>query len=175
METWGSTFPIAEPDALKEIEQRASQINWQSALSKPPAHWGARKSSAKLPRALKSVVRRLVPSYTLERDIVDKDGNIIYPAGFAYKPLEFMPVMPFRIIVIGDDDDDVAWFEKNGRPTDVVLVSGGDPVLVGKRVGQRAYLVGRREIDRLGLRVIPSVVAQEGEQLVINEYALPGS
>jgi conjugal transfer pilus assembly protein TraW len=86
----GAVYPIAEKDALSEIEQRAKNFDWTKIFNKE-------KNTAKLkayrpsdmevlPSALEDSIRTVDMTYTTEFDVPDGRGNILYPKGYVFNP-----------------------------------------------------------------------------------------
>lgn len=104
----GRTYPIAEQDMLSEIKQRAKQINvaaLQKKFKKQLSGYEP-KGAAYLPPADKSESYLVDMTYTLTFNIprVNRQGKVIgilYPKGFKFNPLAYMPlgkIIPTLII-----------------------------------------------------------------------------
>lgn len=127
--TIGRTWPIAEPDALAEIEAKAATL--PADMSKafgPRQNWSALKA-AELPAATSNRVRSVVPFYTLEFDITLPDGKTLYPKGFTFNPLTYVN-LPQRLVVVHPGE--LGWALRTARPTDFILLAAaagrnGDP------------------------------------------------
>ena len=101
--TVGQTYPIAERDALEEIESRTKEVDWSKALENMT--WSA-KNGHLVRRAAVDRTRHYAPWYTIEFDVRDQFGQVIYPKGFQFNVLEHI-TLPYRVVVI--DPSDVAW------------------------------------------------------------------
>lgn len=164
--TIGRTWPIAEPDALAEIEAKVATL--PKDMSKrfgPRSGWSALKA-ASLDVAPADRVRTVVPFYSLEFDIKLPDGRTLYPKGFTFNPLRFV-TMPQRLVIVHPRD--LGWALKAARTSDFVLVTAGDAIDLGERTGRAIYILEERVKQRLGLTVAPVIVAQEGQKLVLTE------
>ncbi|WP_145915439.1 hypothetical protein [Geobacter anodireducens] len=77
----GRTYPISERDALEEVEERAKSVNWQKHLKsiKPENYRPANLPT--LPRAQRSRKFLVDMTYTLENDIVNDKGELLYRRG----------------------------------------------------------------------------------------------
>ncbi len=170
----GRTWPIAEPDALTEIEARTQTLppNMASRFG-PRAGWSAMKS-ASLGVAAASRVRSVIPFYTLEFDVTLPDGKLLYPKGFTFNPLTYVS-LPQRLVVVRPED--LGWALKTAAPTDWILLAAGtrasaDPIALGQKVGHPLFILEERVKDRLGLEVAPVIVAQVGQKLQLTEVKL---
>lgn len=102
---WASTYPIAEKDILDEIEAKKPQAykEFKKQLTASQEHIKAIHGE-ELPASNKSYSYWVEQSYTLEQDMprVDSQGRVVgvlYPKGFKFNPLAYMPVMPTDMIV----------------------------------------------------------------------------
>lgn len=170
--TIGRTWPIAEPDALAEIEAKAAtQPRDMSKAFGDRAKWSALKG-ASLAVAAADRVRNVVPFYTLEFDIKLPDGKTLYPKGYAFNPLTYVH-LPQRLVVVHPRD--LNWALRTARASDFILLTAlagetGDPIALTEKTGRAIYILEERVKSRLGLTVAPVVVAQSGTKLVLTEY-----
>lgn len=164
--TIGRTWPIAEPDAMAEIEAKVATLpRDMSKRFGPRSGWSALKA-ASLGVAAADRVRAVVPFYTLEFDIKLPDGRMVYPKGYTFNPLRFV-TMPQRLVIVHPRD--LGWALKAARASDFVLVTAGDAIDLSERTGRAIYILEERVKQRLGLTVAPVIVAQAGQRLVLTE------
>lgn len=169
--TIGRTWPIAEPDALAEIEAKAATL--PPDLSKafgPRENWTAMKA-ASLGIAAADRVRSVIPFYTLDFDITLPDGKTLYPKGFTFNPLTYVN-LPQRLVVVHPRD--LSWALRTARPSDFILLSAlggqnGDAIALSEKTGRAIYILEERVKQRLGLTVAPVIVAQSGTRLLLTE------
>lgn len=170
--TIGRTWPIAEPDALAEIEAKVATL--PSDMSKafgPREKWSALKA-ASLGVAGADRARSVVPFYTLDFDITLPDGKVLYPKGFAFNPLTYVK-LPQRLVVVHPRD--LGWALRNARASDFILLSAlggqnGDAIDLSEKTGRAIYILEERVKQRLGLTVAPVIVEQLGTRLILTEY-----
>ncbi len=170
--TIGRTWPIAEPDALAEIEAKAATL--PPDLSKafgPRENWTAMKA-APLGVAAADRVRSVIPFYTLDFDITLPDGKTLYPKGFTFNPLTYVN-LPQRLVVVHPRD--LGWALRTARPSDFILLSAlagqnGDAIDLSEKTGRAIYILEERVKARLGLTVAPVIVAQSGTRLLLTEF-----
>lgn len=170
--TIGRIWPIAEPDALAEIEAKVATL--PRDMSKnfgPRSGWTALKAAA-LPPAPVDRVRKVVPFYTLDFDIKLPDGRMVYPKGFTFNPLTYVK-LPQRLVVVHPRD--LGWALRVAAPSDFILLTAlgsdsGDAIALGERSGRAIYILEERVKQRLGLSAAPVIVAQSGTQLVLTEF-----
>lgn len=171
--TIGRTWPIAELDALSEIEGQAARVPDMTTAFGPRERWSAMKA-ASLGIARADRIRTVVPFYTLEQDIRLPEGKLLYAKGFSFNPLAYVS-LPQRLIVVHPRELD--WALRTARPADFILLAAGDPgdadaITLGERHGRAMFLLEERVKARLGLTVAPVIVAQEGQKLVLTEVGV---
>ena len=172
--TIGRTWPIAEPDALAEIEARASRLPPDMREKYGPrSAWSAMKA-AHLAPATRSQTRSVVPFYTLDTEIRLPGGELLYPKGYSFNPLAYV-TLPQRLVVVFPRD--LAWALKTARLTDFILLAAGtarddDAITLSERTGRQIFILEPRIKERLGLTVAPVVVAQIGQRLELAEVRL---
>lgn len=173
--TIGRTWPIAEPDALAEIEAKAAALPKDLGPKfGPRSRWSAMKS-ASLGPATVGRVRSMVPFYTLDMDVTLPDGRVLYPKGFTFNPLTYVS-LPQRLVIVHGPE--LGWALKTAAPTDWILLAadaGGsaDPIALGEKVGRPLFILEQRVKDRLGLTVAPVIVRQVGQKLELTEVRIP--
>lgn len=164
--TIGRTWPIAEPDALAEIEGKVATLPPNMAAKfGPRSSWSAMRAATLAPATMDRV-RTVVPFYTLPFDITLPDGKTLYPKGFSFNPLTFVS-LPQRLVVVHPRD--LAWALRTARPSDFILLTAGDAIELSEKTGRAIYILEERVKERLGLTVAPVIVAQAGQRLVLTE------
>lgn len=170
--TIGRTWPVAEPDALAEIEAKVATLpKDMSANFGPRNRWSALKAAALAP-APTDRTRTVVPFYTLDFDLKLPDGRVLYPKGFTFNPLTYVK-LPQRILVVHPRD--LAWALHIARPSDFILLAAlgadnGDPITLSEKTGRAIYILQDQVKERLGLTAAPVIVTQVGASLVLNEF-----
>ncbi|WP_150291066.1 conjugal transfer protein TraW [Sphingobium estronivorans] len=170
--TIGRTWPIAEPDALAEIEAKVATL--PSDMSKafgPREKWSALKA-APLGVAGADRVRSVIPFYTLDFDITLPGGKTLYPKGFTFNPLTYVK-LPQRLVVVHPRD--LGWALRNARASDFILLSAlgtqnGDAIDLSEKTGRPIFILEERVKQRLGLTLAPVIVEQSGTRLILTEY-----
>lgn len=172
--TIGRTWPIAEPDALSEIEARVAQQPPNIAEQFGPREGWSAMQSAVLAVARVDRKRTVIPFHTLDFEIRLPDGKLLYPKGYTFNPLAYAS-LPQRLVVVHPRD--LGWALAKARPVDWILLAGGekasaDPVALGEKVGRTLFILEERVKDRLGLTVAPVIVEQVGHKLELSEFAV---
>lgn len=160
----GKTYPIAEPDALQEIQQRSSQVDTRKVM----ADFDISKAIKPypLPHSRTTRVRYHIPWYTSDIDVPDKDGNIIYPKGYRFNPLEYVHY-PRRIIVATAGQFDA--MKADLRPSDMLIMTEGDYTKANDSLPQAVFVLDELVRSRLDIQVVPSVIEQHGKTFKVLE------
>jgi len=175
--TVGKVYPITERSAVEEIKERASRIDWKKHLGriKPENYRPANR--VYLPRAARHAVRFVDMSYTLDMDIPDGKGGVLYPQGYTFNPLDYVSYPRTIVIINAEDKGQVKWFLKSdyARRVDVVLmITDGAFLDMGKKVHRPVYYADSRIVDKFKVKVLPSVVKQSGRAMEVTEYVVKG-
>jgi len=166
----GRVWPIAEPDALAEIEAATAKLPPMAPKFGPRSRWTALQS-ASLGTTTRPAERSVVPFYTLPDDLKLPDGRTLYPKGFTFNPLAFVRLTQ-RLVIVHPLQID--WALAQARPEDWIIVAGGDgrfvdPLILGQQAGRPVFILEAAVKDRLGLTVAPVIVTQIGQKLVLDE------
>lgn len=165
----GNTYSIGESDMLQDVKEVARTTDWNKELSKNVDTWSAFKG-VPLPEATEDKVRLFIPWYTTEMNVTDpKTGKVLYPKGFTFNPLIYV-YMPFRVLVVSPGQED--WLMDNMRDTDQVVFTTGNVARksVDLKISDRPlYLLNPPVVERMKLRVTPSIVEQVKAQYRITE------
>ncbi|MFV9690113.1 MAG: hypothetical protein ACNY01_04010 [Desulfobacteria bacterium] len=172
--TFGNTYLIAEKDAIEEMKQKAAQTDWSKHLDKEKQ---AKAIKNFRPQGLRSLPRVTDPetfqvdmTYSLEFDITDQRGVIIYPKGFTFNPLDYMDYPRTLVFIDGSDKDQVQWLKSSEYVgTAMILVTDGVFWDVRNELNRHVYYATNQIIDRLGVRAVPSIAYQSGRYMEIKE------
>ena len=172
----GKVYPIAERDALEEIEERARQVDWPSLLAgKRPENFRP-PNLVRLPRVNRGRSFLVDMTYTLDFDIPDGKGGILYPKGYRFNPLDYIPFNQTLVIIDGDDSEQVEWLQGSPlahRPDTLILLTGGNFAGVGEGLGRAVFYAMRPVIERFQLKAVPSVIRPNGQFMEVEEIEVP--
>ena len=129
-----------------------------------------------LPRATADRTFLVDMTYTLDRDLVDADGKIIYPRGYTFNPLDYTGLSGGLVIIDGDDPAQVKWFMtspylENHRAR--LLLSNGHAAELITRLQRPVFYLTDDIGRRLRLAAVPSVVIQQGDRMQVREIYVP--
>ena len=183
--TLGPTYGIAEPHLLELIAQRLRDKQRRGELQRLMQEAQARGvESVKSPapvaglRTTRTARSYYVdPSFTLERNIVDAEGRLLFPAGTRKNPLEVVS-MSKRLLFFDARDrrqvaqarELIARYDGKVKP----ILTAGSYLELMKTWQMPVYFDQQGTLTRrLGIGQVPALVSQEGLKLRIDEMALP--
>src|SRR5690606_30582915 len=95
----GATYPVIERDLVEVIQERLRQKmeageldDLHQGMVEGAKDYVRRPPGVVLPRAHKYRALEISPQYTLDQDIVDAEGKILFKAGTQVNPLEIKPL-----------------------------------------------------------------------------------
>ena len=173
LEPVGRTSPIIEQDITKELQQKATSIDIDSLLNTHNRYQPANLHL--LPRTASDRVFTVDLTHTLERDIKDNQGNLLYPQGFTFNPLQYARLSGGLVVIDGSDTEQVEWFKgspyfQNHRA--ILLLSGGYANELKQALQRPVYYLTHDIAARLQLTAAPSVVVEQNNKLTIREVRL---
>lgn len=174
----GRTYTIAERDALDELEERAKAVDWQKHLKaiKPGNYRPANLTV--LPRARKSNTFLVDMTYTLENDIYNDKGELLYPRGFTFNPLDFVQYNKTLVVINGEDPDQVRWFLASplrNRFDVSLFITQGASLEIAKKIKRPVYYATSPLVARFQLKALPSIVKAKGKNMEVEEVAVQRS
>lgn len=180
LDTIGATYPIAEKDALLDIEEAARRVDWGNVFDRKAWEKKVKEfrpgDAASLPHAKKDRARLIDMTYTLEFDIPDDKGNIIYPKGYAFNPLEFMTApLPTLIIIDGSSREQTEWYKRSPYFKEryaMLLITDGSWFELSRELKHPVYYLPVQVKERLRVEAVPSVVSRRGKFMEVREYEI---
>ena len=173
LEPVGPTSAVIENDLVDELRQRAVSIDVEQ-LRSAQAHYQPANLHA-LPRATKDTTTRVDLTHTLEQDLVDSQGTILYPAGFTFNPLRYVSLTGALVVIDGSDPEQVGWFKDSPYGANrraLLLLSGGLAARLRDELRRPVAYLTDDLARRLQLRAVPAVVVERDNQLEIREVSL---
>ena len=179
---FGAVYDIAEKDALKEIEEKAKEVDVNRIINRGEL---ARKvknytpgdlKDVNLPPARKDRTFLVDMTYTLDRDIADEKGNVIYPKGYTFNPLDYVTYPRVIVILDGKSQTQVAWFKRSEYSKDLktkVLITDGSYEELTNTLKRPVFYDSRAIVEIFQLKATPSVLKQEGNIMEVREIYVP--
>ena len=183
--TLGPTYEISEPHLLNFIEQRLrdkertgelqrlieqAQTRGTEAVTRPQPIAGLRPTET-------ARTFYFDPSFTLDRNIVDAQGRLLFAAGTRKNPLDVVTLSMHLLFFDARDRRQVARarelmarYDGKVKP----ILTGGSYLDLMKAWRIPVYYDQQGMLTRrFGIRQVPAIVSQEGARLRIDEVMLP--
>ncbi len=181
--TFGAVYDIVEKDALKEVEEKAKSVDFSKAVDRNAL---VKKAKTFTPEDVKEM-KAISPArkdrtflvdmtYTLERDIKDDKGNIVYPAGYTFNPLTYVSYPRTLVILNGKRPEDVRWFKESSYAKDAqvtLLLTDGPYSELSRSLKRPVFYASAKLIEVFRIQAVPSVVRQSGTYMEVTEVRIP--
>lgn len=184
----GPVYPIDEPHLLDFIRQRLQEKERSGELKKLEEQARARgadavarpKPVAGIKPAETSRTFYFDPTFTLDRNVLDDKGSLLFAAGTRKNPLEVVALSKYLLFFDARDKRQVtrareliAFYRGRKVPVKPILV-GGSYLDLMKSWRMPVYYDQQGLLtNRLGITQVPAIVSQEGLRLRIDELVLP--
>ncbi len=170
---WGATYQIVERDAYEELMYAVKSVDWQREINKVRSNiTKVFKVDLSLPQAKESMIRYHLYEYTLSFDIPDGKGNILYPKGYKFYPLQYIS-FPYTVVVFdASRREEVEWFKQSeyfGDPNVWLVITKGDLYALMEELKIPLYAANERLIEVFNIKVTPSIITQWGVYFKIKE------
>ena len=169
----GQTYPVVEPDVVAELKEEAAKKNRlgdNEFLERMKTYQP--EDIHHLPRATRDRTFLVDMTYTLDRDLLDGDGMVIYPKGFTFNPLDYVSFSGGMLVIDGNDPVQVKWFTKtpyvNNHRVRLLLSDGYAYELI-RQLNRSVFYLTDEIAERLQLAVVPSLVIQKDDKLEVRE------
>lgn len=183
--TLGPTYDIAEPHLLQMIEQRLREKERSGELARIEQEARQRGTdTVRHPPALANVRTTQVartffydPTYTLDRNILGAQGELLFAAGTRANPLDVISLSRHLLFFDARDARQVrrarelmAHYQGRVKP----ILTGGSYLDLMKAWRIPVYYDQQALLTRrLGITQVPALVSQDGRRLRIDEMELP--
>ena len=179
--TIGPTYAITEPNLLAFIEQRLREKERSGELARLDAQARARGTEAVMQPKPVAGLRTTEaarsyyfdPSYTLDRNILDAQGHLLFAAGLRKNPLEVVSLSKHLLFFDARDRRQVvrareliASYQGKVKP----ILTAGSYLDLMKSWRMPVYYDQQGVlVRRFGITQVPALVSQEGMRLRIDE------
>ena len=171
----GATYPVVEKDALAELESMSQGVTIQDFIDKDEALKkikGFRPATRSLPRATEEREFLVDMTYSLEFDIPDQYGNILYPKGYRFNPLGYYTVRKIYVVLDGEDQAQLDWYKRSpymNNASAMLMITRGSYGDLSDTLKRPVFYALESVTERFQLAHTPSIVWQEGEYMRVKE------
>jgi len=180
----GQTYEIAEPDMLEGFYSKLREAEANGKMAEVEEQMKARfiahanrPKGVALPRTQTHRVHYFDPTIVLSQDIVDHEGNVLWPSGTTVNPLDYVSMTQQWLFFDADDPEQAAWahdylkrYPNQVRP---ILTQGAVLELTEAWQIRLYFDQHGKYVEKFGIRTVPSLISQEGKKLRIDEI-VPG-
>lgn len=175
--TVGETYPVVEPDLIaelrKEVLRQDQAKNRAQFLDEIRMYQPS--NLQKLPHTTADRTFAVNMDYSIKQDIIDGDGNIIYPKGFTFNPLDYLSFPGGMVVIDGTDPLQIKWFQNTPYAANhqaKLLLSDGYASHLTRQLKRSVFYLTADIAERLQLTAVPSVVVQEDRELRVHEIKI---
>lgn len=179
----GETYEFAEKDMIEEIQ---NQIKNNKPQIESKLEEFKNSTKEKINNYKPSDLKNLTPAtkyityypdmtYTNPDNIYDNKGDIIYPKGFKFNPLDYQTINYQIIVVNGQLDNEIEWIIKNnyiGNTKYMILLSDGDYKRIEEKLHQPIFYAVPKITEKFKLEHTPSIITQIGNKIEVKEICL---
>ena len=173
LEPVGPTSAVVETDLAEALRQRAVSVDVERLRSAQARYQPANLQA--LPRATKDATTMVDLTHTLEQDLIDTQGTILYPRGLTFNPLQYVSLSGALVVIDGSDPEQVAWFKGSPYGSNrraLLLLSGGLAAPLRDELRRPVAYLTEDIARRLQLRAVPSVVMEQDQHLTVREVRI---
>lgn len=179
--TIGPIYPIAEKSLLEVIMSRLRAKEASGELKRLEQEARERATTAvNSPRPVAGLSRAEAPrtfyfdpSFTLQTNVVDERGAVLFPAGTRKNPLEVVSLSKHLLFFDARDARQVErareLIDRYQGKVKPILVGGSYMDLMKRWNKQVFYDQDGTLVRKFGITAVPAIVSQEGQRLRIDE------
>jgi len=170
----GKTYPIVEPDLVEEIKAAIDYEKLAKIMAEQRRNYQAKDIYA-LPTVKRDRKFLVDMTYTLDHDIPGENGQIMYPRGLTWNPLDYVSPQGPLVVINSEDEKQVEWFLKssyNKNRQIKLLISAGFAAPLIKQLDRPVFYLTKTIADRLQLAAAPCVITQNGKKMMVQEVKI---
>lgn len=182
--TIGPTYDITEKDLVQVIKDGLKRMQANGQLAQVENEYKQRviygfKHPKPVPGIREADTARTFyvdPTYTVDRNIVDANGRLLYPAGTKVNPFDYERMSKALLFFDGDNPKQVAFakrFIAESKTQVKPILVAGDPFKLMREWQKQVYFDQTGFLTkRFSITQSPAVVTQEGKRFRIDEIKL---
>lgn len=180
----GPLHEIAERDLIEVIQGKLRAMQESGELAKMENDYRDQViSGIERPRPVSGIIHSdttkthfVDPTFTLDRDVVDEQGRVMYSRGMKINPLDFAGLNQVLVFFDGDDEKQREFalrsIAEEKLPVKPILVSGA-PLELMREWKREVFFDQSGILSRhFGITGSPAVVRQDGKRLRVDEIRL---
>ena len=180
----GPTYEIIERDLIEVIQDKFRRMDKSGELSKMHEDYKRQVIGAvERPKAVRGIRATetartfyIDPTWTLDRNVVDEKGRVLFPAGTTVNPFDYEKLSKTLLFLDARDKGQVEFakrFLSSAKGLVKPILVGGEPLkLMREWKREIFYDQGGALTRRFSITQSPAVVSQEGKRLRVDEIRL---
>ena len=177
----GPTYEIAERDLIEVMKDKFRRMEKTGELAKVQENYKKQVLDAvEKPKPVPGIKTTetaqtyfVDPTWTLDRNVVDEKGNLLFPSGTKVNPLDYAPLTQQLLFFDQRERSQVAFakrfIEQSTARVKPILV-GGEPLKLMRQWKREVYYDQGGVLSRTFLlKHSPAIVSQDGKRLRIDE------
>jgi conjugal transfer pilus assembly protein TraW len=175
----GVVFDIKEPDLMVQMQSNIAKLSAEELARHQ--HTIKEKMVAKIeePAPIKNISKALKtrtftydPTFTVDKDYRDHEGNLIAVRGTKINPLDHITYDKELIFIDARDSTQVNWLKALDKKPRKIILIGGRPLDLEKELNEEVYYDQKGFITRkFNIESVPARAWQEGKLFKIEEVA----
>lgn len=182
--TIGPTYEIAERDLIEVVKDKFRRMEQTGELVRMQEDYKRRvidgiERPGPVPGIRPTETARtfyIDPTWTLDRNVVDEKGNILYPAGTKINPFDYAPLTKYLLFFDARDKRQIEFakrFMAQSKMQVKPILVGGEPLKLMRKWKREVFFdQGGALSRRFSITQSPAVVSQEGKRLRVDEIRL---
>ena len=177
----GPTYEIAERDLIEVMKDKFRRMERTGELAKVQENYKKQVLDAvEKPKPVPGIKNTetaktyfVDPTWTLDRNVVDEKGNLLFPSGTKVNPLDYAPLTQQLLFFDQREHSQVVFakrfIEQSTSRVKPILV-GGEPLKLMRQWKREVFYDQGGVLSRkFLLKHAPAIVSQDGKRLRIDE------
>lgn len=177
----GKAYEIAERDLIEVMKDRFRRLEQTGEMRKLEERYKAKVVEAvERPRPIPGITPTQTartyfvdPTWTLDRNVVDEKGQMLFPAGTRVNPLDYAPLTQTLLFFDQRERSQVKFakrFLAEAKARVKPILVGGEPLRLMRQWKQEVfYDQGGVLSRRFLLKQVPALITQDGNRLRVDE------
>jgi len=177
----GPVYEIAERDLIEVMKERFRRLEQTGEMRKLKERYKATVVDAvERPRPIPGITATQTartyfvdPTWTLDRNVVDEKGQVLFPAGTRVNPLDYAPLTQTLLFFDQRERSQVAFakrFLAEAKARVKPILVGGEPLKLMRQWKREVFYDQGGVLSRKFLvKQVPALITQDGNRLRVDE------
>lgn len=177
----GPIYEIAERDLVDVMKERFRRLEQTGEMRKLEDRYKAKVVEAvERPRPIPGITPTQTartyfvdPTWTLDRNVVDEKGQVLFPAGTRVNPLDYAPLSQILMFFDQRERSQVAFAKKfltDAKARVKPILVGGEPLKLMRQWKREVFYDQGGVLSRkFLLQQVPALITQDGNRLRVDE------